>query len=136
MVKLINRIGAIVSWALLLLLSVCFVHFYYVKRNQFIVRKSHHTRTFLISAYAKIKSLSFGVYREISVCCPILSLHFIFHVSVEKSAFMHLFFFFFFFYIKTLVLAHATKIGLSPSQGTILVSVFSAVNVIGRIVSG
>ncbi|KAG2197712.1 hypothetical protein INT47_007946 [Mucor saturninus] len=32
--------------------------------------------------------------------------------------------------------SHATKIGLLPSQGSILVAVFSAVNVLGRIVSG
>lgn len=32
--------------------------------------------------------------------------------------------------------SHATKIGLSPSQGSVLVAVFSAVNVIGRILSG
>lgn len=32
--------------------------------------------------------------------------------------------------------SHATKIGLSPSQGSVLVAVFSAVNVIGRIISG
>jgi hypothetical protein len=31
---------------------------------------------------------------------------------------------------------HATKIGLSPNQGSILVAVFSAVNVLGRIMSG
>jgi hypothetical protein len=32
--------------------------------------------------------------------------------------------------------SHATKIGLTPSQGSILVSSFSAVNVIGRVISG
>jgi MFS family permease len=32
--------------------------------------------------------------------------------------------------------SHATKIGLLPSQGSILVAVFSAVNVLGRILSG
>ncbi|CAO3653572.1 unnamed protein product [Mucor fragilis] len=32
--------------------------------------------------------------------------------------------------------SHATKIGLSPSQGSVLVAVFSAVNVLGRIISG
>ncbi|CEP16503.1 hypothetical protein [Parasitella parasitica] len=32
--------------------------------------------------------------------------------------------------------SHATKIGLSPNQGSILVAVFSAVNVLGRIISG
>ncbi|CEG69104.1 hypothetical protein RMATCC62417_05242 [Rhizopus microsporus] len=32
--------------------------------------------------------------------------------------------------------SHATKIGLRPSQGSILVAAFSAVNVIGRIMSG
>ncbi|KAI8636676.1 major facilitator superfamily domain-containing protein [Parasitella parasitica] len=32
--------------------------------------------------------------------------------------------------------SHATKIGLSPSQGSMLVAVFSAVNVLGRIISG
>ncbi|KAL4210827.1 MFS general substrate transporter [Rhizopus microsporus] len=32
--------------------------------------------------------------------------------------------------------SHATKIGLRPSQGSILVAAFSAVNVIGRIISG
>jgi MFS family permease len=32
--------------------------------------------------------------------------------------------------------SHATKIGLSPSQGSVLVAVFSAVNVVGRILSG
>ncbi|GAN02212.1 MFS general substrate transporter [Mucor ambiguus] len=32
--------------------------------------------------------------------------------------------------------SHATKIGLSPNQGSVLVAVFSAVNVLGRIISG
>ncbi|ORZ19888.1 major facilitator superfamily domain-containing protein, partial [Absidia repens] len=32
--------------------------------------------------------------------------------------------------------SHATKLGLSPSQGSLLVAVFSAVNVIGRVMSG
>lgn len=32
--------------------------------------------------------------------------------------------------------SHATKIGLLPSQGSLLVAVFSAVNVLGRILSG
>lgn len=32
--------------------------------------------------------------------------------------------------------SHATKIGFSPSQGSVLVAVFSAVNVVGRILSG
>lgn len=32
--------------------------------------------------------------------------------------------------------SHATKLGLSPSQGSILVAAFSAVNVVGRIISG
>jgi MFS family permease len=32
--------------------------------------------------------------------------------------------------------SHATKIGLKPSQGSILVALFSAVNVAGRIISG
>ncbi|KAI7902572.1 major facilitator superfamily domain-containing protein [Cokeromyces recurvatus] len=32
--------------------------------------------------------------------------------------------------------SHATKIGLLPAQGSILVAIFSAVNVIGRIISG
>ncbi|KAI9477776.1 MAG: major facilitator superfamily domain-containing protein [Benjaminiella poitrasii] len=32
--------------------------------------------------------------------------------------------------------SHATKIGLTPSQGSVLVAIFSAVNVIGRIISG
>lgn len=36
------------------------------------------------------------------------------------------------FYLPT----HATKIGLSPTQGSVLISVFSAINVLGRILSG
>ncbi|KAK4514594.1 Guanine nucleotide exchange factor for Cdc42p [Mucor velutinosus] len=32
--------------------------------------------------------------------------------------------------------SHATKIGLSPNQGSVLVAIFSAVNVLGRIISG
>ncbi|CAO3655571.1 unnamed protein product [Mucor hiemalis] len=32
--------------------------------------------------------------------------------------------------------SHATKIGLLPSQGSLLVAIFSAVNVVGRIMSG
>ncbi|KAI8379759.1 major facilitator superfamily domain-containing protein [Radiomyces spectabilis] len=32
--------------------------------------------------------------------------------------------------------SHATKLGLSPSQGSVLVAMFSAVNVIGRVLSG
>lgn len=32
--------------------------------------------------------------------------------------------------------SHATKIGLLPSQGSLLVAIFSAVNVVGRILSG
>lgn len=36
------------------------------------------------------------------------------------------------FYLPT----HATKIGLSPTQGSALVAVFSAINVFGRIFSG
>ncbi|CAO3694588.1 unnamed protein product [Rhizopus stolonifer] len=32
--------------------------------------------------------------------------------------------------------SHATKLGLSPSQGSVLVAAFSAVNVVGRIISG
>ncbi|KAI9267807.1 major facilitator superfamily domain-containing protein, partial [Sporodiniella umbellata] len=32
--------------------------------------------------------------------------------------------------------SHATKLGLSPSQGSVLVASFSAVNVLGRIISG